>query len=52
MSALQVLLSAQSIFITNMAISDLLLCMFTIPLTLLDILKIWHIQFNYAVVRQ
>jgi len=38
----KVLLTARNIFIVNLAISDLLLCSFTMPLTMLDIItKFW-----------
>ena len=38
----QVLLTARNIFIANLALSDLLLCTFTMPLTLMDIItKYW-----------
>ena len=47
---IQVLLSTQNIFITSMALSDLHLCIFTIPFTLLDILKIWHIEETFTMV--
>ena len=41
-SSVQVLLTSQNIFIANLALSDLLLCTFTMPLTLLDLLnKYW-----------
>jgi hypothetical protein len=37
-----VLLTARNIFIANLAISDLLLCSFTMPLAMLDIItKFW-----------
>ena len=40
--ALQVLLTARNIFIANLAISDLLLCLFTMPLAMMDIItKFW-----------
>ena len=36
------LLTARNIFIVNLAISDLLLCIFTMPLTMMDIItKFW-----------
>ena len=38
----QVMLTSRNIFIANLALSDLLLCTFTMPLTLLDLLtKYW-----------
>ena len=40
--AVQVLLTARNIFIANLAISDLLLCLFTMPLAMMDIItKFW-----------
>ena len=39
---MQVMLSTRNVFIANLAISDLLLCTFTMPLTLQDLLtKYW-----------
>jgi hypothetical protein len=46
----QVLLTTQNIFITNLAISDLLMCIFTIPITLMDILKYWPDGDNFLLV--
>ena len=38
----QVLLTARNIFIANLAISDLLLCVFTMPLAMMDMVtKFW-----------
>ena len=38
----QVMLTTRNVFIANLAVSDLLLCTFTMPLTLLDLLtKYW-----------
>ena len=47
---IKVLLTSQNIFITTLAISNLFLCIFTIPFTLFDILKIWHIQYDINMV--
>ena len=44
------LLTTQNIFITNLAISDLLMCIFTIPITLMDILKYWPDGDNFQLV--
>ena len=37
----QVLLTTRNLFIANLAISDLLLCTFTMPLTLMDLLTMY-----------
>ena len=40
----KVLLTTRNIFIVNLAISDLLLCSFTMPLTLMDLTsKYWSL---------
>ena len=43
----QVMLTTRNIFIANLAISDILLCTFTMPLTLVDLLsKYWTLGEN------
>ena len=43
----QALLTTRNVFIANLAISDLLLCIFTMPLTLADLLtKVWALSPN------
>jgi neuropeptide Y receptor len=38
----QVMLTTRNIFIANLAVSDILLCAFTMPLTLVDLItKYW-----------
>ena len=46
------MLTSQNVFIANLALSDLLLCTLTMPLTLLDLLtKYWPLGPNMDTVR-
>ena len=41
-SYLQVMLTTRNIFIANLAVSDIFLCAFTMPLTMVDLItKYW-----------
>jgi neuropeptide Y receptor len=47
------MLTTRNIFIANLAISDILLCSFTMPLTLVDLLtKYWALGQNMVWQRQ